>query len=1520
MADPIQLTGAFKDVYGTKWAVNIHNANHASTSYEVVLGAEGFILNYEGNNEERLQPLIGSTLTFTIVDDGSTEVATFISNMATSEEGELQVSVYQDPDSTNTPYWYGSIVLERVVLEDLVAPTTITIRAVCGIGLLQSIKYNNDGPAYTGEASAVEHILNCLNKVHHIGQWGSTENFIYFAEDFYSVDGVGSYTQQLPNTRIEHNSFYNKDSRGVKQYFSAADVLSSFCITFNARLFQANGAYHFIPVGVYDYSQTNYSRYWYYKDGTTPVTNAGTLDPKVEVSGKDTGGTFNVGDVIRLDGWQLSHLAPLKEVRRTRNYQGNLGAVSNPTYSKQDITSATLLTDEDRTYSANTQFRISGMLYYHWDGDGTSGDLADDDRVVRLEVRISFKVGSRYYHRPTYYNQYSTSTANFYDSVQDQTPVQPEYWDVFLDEESLDTTSTNRVMYVTEVFDARLGTSLHGPLYFPFSYTTTGLPAEAVGIDTFIEVVGRGFYGNNRADILTTADYNVSQFRIDVLEDGQESAGDTVDISASAVVTGTGAVYNQGNVLIGDQVSSLGLGTIFVNDGTDYIPSTGWKSINYTTAAQSIHRLGVMDALAAQKYALKTQYGNLLQDSTNSPVFMYTLLKDLRNGTHYLPTQVQHIAASCTYKVEVFKIGQRDYTSITVAQDNKKDINPPNNGGGAGGVTPPPIGFSGNWGTIIATGGDISVLQTNQNKLIGLVDIINGTVSVKDTSSSNTVTLEAPALTSGYSLSLPPADGTNGQVLATDGAGALGFITPSGGGGLADVVDDTTPQLGGDLDVNGNKIVTTSAGNVEIQPDTSGYTRIANPNGYTTQIKLGGNTNSGGSASIDWKHHTTATNVGARIVSTGTAYGSSTGLKFYVKGRNTADGAALTDSENLIMTLSHLDGCVIHKQFTAVGGDLTFGYLNGVTTSSKRIGVRGDEPNPTQSSLYIDAGLATYQNRAGGTLYFRAGPGAGTGDSGSIIFYTCEGIQTSGTTNTNLERMRLLPNGYLGIGTAAPTEKLEVAGNIKAVDIQVTGNLTGVELNDLDNVDTTGVSDGDGLVYDSATSTWVVNTSAGGNHAFHQIAVSGQSTVEADSANDILTLVAGTNLAITTNATTDTITFTPSLTPSLTSVTVGSGGVVSVGAISTLGNLSASGSLSAGSASFSGNATFNGSLTAGATIVSSLQFTGGGTSSIGIATGLPNQPSDLELLSNGNVTVVLDYDSNEAAQAFIVKNQAGTVIFQVDEDGVTSGLLTTATPTITGLPSSAQQGSTVSAASISNYDAAATYVAKVYNSSGVEQTSSPVTIDSSGNISFTAPSTIATGYELRVYSAAAGKLRSAEAVGTFQVTASRTFTHWRMQGCDSSGTASALKLGVIEMNYWTSTGGTGTKYPTSAATSNTSISGVTISAGHQYSSGYAAWKAFDRSGANDGYNDNSGSMWWTLANSVAANNWNQLEFSTAQTFQSVTIHVYRSFSDATHVKILGSNTGAFSGEEIECAIIALDGSATGAGQTYTGNL
>jgi hypothetical protein len=71
--------------------------------------------------------------------------------------------------------------------------------------------------------------------------------------------------------------------------------------------------------------------------------------------------------------------------------------------------------------------------------------------------------------------------------------------------------------------------------------------------------------------------------------------------------------------------------------------------------------------------------------------------------------------------------------------------------------------------------------------------------------------------------------GTDTHVLTADSAEATGvkWAAPAGGG-LANVVEDITPQLGGDLDVNGSDIVSTSNADINILPNGTGNVALGN--------------------------------------------------------------------------------------------------------------------------------------------------------------------------------------------------------------------------------------------------------------------------------------------------------------------------------------------------------------------------------------------------------------------------------------------------------------------------------------------------------------------------------------------------------------------------------------------------------------------------------------------------------------------------------------------------------------------
>ncbi len=97
--------------------------------------------------------------------------------------------------------------------------------------------------------------------------------------------------------------------------------------------------------------------------------------------------------------------------------------------------------------------------------------------------------------------------------------------------------------------------------------------------------------------------------------------------------------------------------------------------------------------------------------------------------------------------------------------------------------------------------------------------------------------VQVTGLQVGDAFSLPTADGSANQYIKTDGNGNLSWATLSGGGGgeggLSNIVEDTTPQLGGDLDINGNKITSTSNGDIVIEPHGTGKVKFPTMSDFT---------------------------------------------------------------------------------------------------------------------------------------------------------------------------------------------------------------------------------------------------------------------------------------------------------------------------------------------------------------------------------------------------------------------------------------------------------------------------------------------------------------------------------------------------------------------------------------------------------------------------------------------------------------------------------------------------------------
>lgn len=256
---------------------------------------------------------------------------------------------------------------------------------------------------------------------------------------------------------------------------------------------------------------------------------------------------------------------------------------------------------------------------------------------------------------------------------------------------------------------------------------------------------------------------------------------------------------------------------------------------------------------------------------------------------------------------------------------------------------------------------------------------------------------------------------------------------------------------------------------------------------------------------------------------------------------------------------------------------------------------------------------------------FRTAIGVGTGTGTVLSIATTDGI-TGGTITTS---------GTIGLtGQALALHNLATNGIIArtgagTVSARTISAGTGIS-----------ISNGDGV---SGNPT-ITNSDLGSSqNIFKNIAVSGQSTVVADSNDDTLTLVAGSNVTITTNATTDTITI--SATDTNTTYTGSTSVILSA---TSFERAALTGDVTA---SQNSNAT-----TIANDAVSNTKLANMATSTIkGRATAGTGDPEDL---TAAQVRTILNVADGATANTGTVTSVSGT--------GTVSGLTLTGTVTTTG--------------------------------------------------------------------------------------------------------------------------------------------------------------------------------------------------------------------------------------------------------------
>lgn len=768
----VYAVSEFTDEKGTDWKVKIVDGTISTgdLNHPFDLGPGGFRLSYQFDNFDRAKPILGSRVQFTLFhqDDNDAAFTNLYNNFDTSSEGTYRLEIYRDPDGANEVWWVGTILPEQVVVPDEYPYAAVEITAADGLGLLRGIDYNNNGAAYTGEDTITQHLYKALSHVHSSNFWGASDTFIKFFEDFIGEEykdhiGVGQ-NQQLNNAKVQHSSFYNKDSNGIKQWFSAYTVLESIALTFNSCIFMAQGTYWLMPLGNVQGHASNDLDIAHFISGNGTVTYNTSTNVTFDVPF----GTNN-NNYEKLKGWERTSVPSFKEVKRQRDYQGAKALILDSHYTQANIVAGAVLSDEDISYGQNSQLVIGGNGWYEYDGDNTS---SGQNRVGRVKLKLKIRIGDgggteKYLKRGASFPGTFTEHQYFYDydgsygsdgGTYDDPAYEVAAWD--------SSVSTYDILFkdgIDKVFDKLHG----GTIWMSFVVITPPLPADAVGLQISATIAGVDYAGNDDSDVVDTADsrYDIYDFQAQTYDNDVPQTVMFADISAK---NDDDARYflDQGKTLLGDKVSDADHGTITVYDGSDYVHPEQWTSLHNSTVNLGINRLGVIERMGANKSAQRVERGTLYRTGSLY-IHPYTVLEN--DSKYYQITGLSFIAASCEYDIEGMFLS-RDITGITSAQDDTKG--PPIGSGDNGiiGIH----GFSADSEPTGSTGGGVKPAEIF-TKLNFMTTDANGITAFKYSNGAGSdYAILAPGLplvdyslsitrTSGGFDHLPP--GTSSQVL-----------------------------------------------------------------------------------------------------------------------------------------------------------------------------------------------------------------------------------------------------------------------------------------------------------------------------------------------------------------------------------------------------------------------------------------------------------------------------------------------------------------------------------------------------------------------------------------------------------------------------------------------------------------------------------------------------------------------------------------------------------------------------------
>jgi hypothetical protein len=386
----VRFFSDFQNDAGVQYRINIYDNSHNTAASEVTAGTPGFNLTYEGNNQDQYQPILPSKIDFTLYNSGGDFDTWLNTTVPASPEAQFPVEILTAPNTVNEAvFWRGILLPEQLQQMDEPSPSAVNLTAADDINQLKET--TADDLTLSSSPSIVDYIYQALKLTRSFGLYDSADVFIRYANDFEPT----GYTA---GDWLADSVMYEPTIAGTvpTNYYNAFEVLRSLAITYNARVFQAEGIWYFIPLNKFQqrsesvsfvsdlqaYDASGASTDWSVLDRVNFSSNMLIVD----------GTGFN-----KMAGNSIEYSRPTKRVTRERITRGNEFLFqSNTGYTTlSGSTNDIELADDDRLYYAESTHLIT--LFHNIDIAPVSSAPIDIGNFYTVRADFTIKFGDQYY-------------------------------------------------------------------------------------------------------------------------------------------------------------------------------------------------------------------------------------------------------------------------------------------------------------------------------------------------------------------------------------------------------------------------------------------------------------------------------------------------------------------------------------------------------------------------------------------------------------------------------------------------------------------------------------------------------------------------------------------------------------------------------------------------------------------------------------------------------------------------------------------------------------------------------------------------------------------------------------------------------------------------------------------------------------------------------------------------------------------------------------------------------------------